>query len=306
MAAPHTSAKAQDDNPLRPLKRGRNYAMPKGHCTSRSEWRVLPGKPPERLSPYYQLACEFGSSLMLSWRSEGSEPVYVCEEHAKELEHSAPVRESASSPSSEAGKNNKKETSIGAEPVAVPEKASSGAPKAVNSTPEADRKITKSARPSVERSAAINQLISDLATQLERIFSQSEATIRVVDAIDFPLEQATLGIIGNLSMTETQKDAAVQELGALQESLKQGASQDITPLEAHRIKQAVENSLKGEVTVVEEAKPGYRAVCVSLENATHAAVPKAKHLEERLANLLKMKAELEDFPKVKEPAPVVA
>src|ERR1700680_4409405 len=111
MAAPHSSAKAQEDNALRPLQRGRHYALPKNHCANRSEWRLLPGKPPERLSPYYQFGCEFGSSLMIAWTKYGNEPIYVCEEHAKELGHSADVRASADNLSSEARKNNEEETS---------------------------------------------------------------------------------------------------------------------------------------------------------------------------------------------------
>src|SRR5579862_3840437 len=124
MAAPHRNAKPQDDNPLRSLQRGRNYALPKSQCTNRSVWRVLPGKPPERLSPYYQLGCEFGSSLMLlSWRYEGCEPFYVCEEHARELEHSAAARVSAVSQSIEASTNN--EIPAPSAQVTVPEKPSS-------------------------------------------------------------------------------------------------------------------------------------------------------------------------------------
>ena len=46
------------------------------HCTNRSQWRLPPGKPPEALSPYYQLACDFGGSLIASWGTEeGTEPI---------------------------------------------------------------------------------------------------------------------------------------------------------------------------------------------------------------------------------------
>jgi hypothetical protein len=68
----------------------------------------------------------------------------------------------------------------------------------------------------------------------------------------------------------------------------------------------VGNRLSGDTNVVDEAKPGYRAVYDSLENAIHAAVPKARHLEQRLANLFKMKAELENFAQAKKVAPAVA
>src|SRR5580658_9171949 len=125
MAAPHISAKAQEDHSLRPFRRNLNYGLPKNHCKNRSEWRILPGKPPEPLSPYYHLGCEFGSSLMLCHRDEGSEPVYVCQEHAKELGHATDVRASAGELSKEAGKNGAEATS--AEPIAtLMEKASGG------------------------------------------------------------------------------------------------------------------------------------------------------------------------------------
>jgi len=298
MAAPHSSAKAQEDNALRPLQKGRHYALPKGDCINRSEWRVLPGKPPERLSPYYRLDCEFGTSLMIAWGKYGNEPIYVCEEHAKELEHSADVRASAGNLSGEAGKNNENETSAEAGPVVVPKQPSSAPPKSANGSSEARRKTTKSAQSPADRCVAINRLIGELAAQLENILSQSEIIIAVASAIDIPLEQATLEIIQNHAMTETQKDATIQQVGALQELLKQDVGQDITPLKAHQIKQTI-----GDSSVVDEARPAYRAVYDSLESAIHTAVPKAKHLEKRLANLLKMKAELENFPEVKELAP---
>jgi hypothetical protein len=305
MSAPHSSAKAQEDDSLRPLQRGRNCVVPKSHCTNRSAWRVLPGKPPERLSPYYQLGCDFGSSLMLlSGRNDGCEPVYVCEEHAKELEHSADARAAAGNGSSELGENH--ETPAEAAPIAVPRQASSAAPENANGAPEARRKTAKPAGTPAERCATIDRLIGDLTTQLENIFSQAQAAISPADTIDTPLEQAALEVIGNPAMSETQKDAAVQQLGALQESLKHDAGQEMTPLVAHRIKETVRTCLSRDSSIVDEAKPGYRAAHDSLQKAIHAAVPKAKHIEERLANLLKMKAELENPPQAKELAPAVA
>jgi hypothetical protein len=360
MASPPSSAKAREDSPFRLFQRGRNYSLPKSTCPNRSEWRVLPGKAPERLSPYYQLGCEFGSALILSWRNEGSEPVYVCGEHAKEFEYSG-VRASASSSAAETRKANEKEISGEAEavpataapvaaapadevptaadqaptdpaaagqaaaaPTPTPAATSPTAPvlvpvaavgqespaalnsNPVNGAPEAPRSATRAARGPAEQHAAIDRLVSDLTAQLENIFSQSEATISVVNTIDAPLEQATLAVIGNEAMAETQKDAAVQALGALQVSLKQDAGQDVTPLQAHRIKEIVANRLSGDASVVEEAKPGYRAVHDSLESAIHATTPKAKHLEERLANLLKMKAELENSTRARELTSAVA
>jgi hypothetical protein len=254
--------------------------------------------------------------MLLSGRNEGSEPIYLCEEHAKELEQSADFRASARNVSGEAAIHI--DPPSGPLTVAVPRKAafaaakaapepaSKSAPKPANGLSEGHRQTTKSAATPAERCATIDRLISDLATQLENIFSQSEARISVINSIDAPLEQAALEVIGNTEMTEMQKDAAVQQLGALQESLKQDAAQEINLLKAHQIKETVRTCLSGDSSVVEEAKPGYRAAHDSLESAIHAAVPKAKHLEERLANLLKMKAELENVPQAKELAPAVA
>ena len=309
MAPPPSSAKDQENGPFRVFQRGRNYALPKSTCPNRSEWRVLPGKAPERLSPYYQLGCEFGSALILSWRNEGSEPVYVCGEHAKEFEYSG-VRASASGRPNETSKNGDQEISSEGEPdpvpVAVPIQESPATPRVADSVLEAPRKAIRSGRSPAEQNAAIDQLIRDLTTQLETAFSQSEVTINVMNAIDAPLEQATLAVISDPAMAETQKDAAVQALGALQESLKQGAGPDITLLQAHQIRQVVQHRLSGESGLVEEAKAGYRAVHDSLESAIRAAAPKAKHLEERLANLLKMKDEMDNSSKARELTPVVA
>jgi len=303
MAAPYTSSvKLEKHNALRPLGRGRyNYALPKGHCTNRSEWRLLPGKSPERLSPYYQLNCDFGTSLMISWRNEGGEPLYVCEAHAKELGYPADVCASAGNLPGQAGRNKERETSAEAAPVAGPEKASSTPPTAENSAPDVHCEPATPDQSAAERCAAIDRQISGHAAQLENILFQSEAAICVVNAIDTPLEQATLEIIRNPAMTEPQKDATVQQLGALQKSLKQDLGQAMTPLQAHRIKQTVGHSLNGNISVEEEAKLAYRAVHDSLENAIHAAVPEAKLLAERLADLFKMRTELENLPPAKEP-----
>ena len=339
MAPRPSSAKDQETSPFRLFQRGRNYALPKSNCPNRAEWRVLPGKSPERLSPYYQIGCEFGSALILSWRNEGSEPVYVCGEHAKQFEYCG-ARERGSEASGEANEKNEEEMASEAGdvpsatpvavavPVPVPVTVPSAVPSTVplpvpvavaaprqefpalrkveTSIPEARHKAARPARSPAEQRAAIDQLISDLTTQLETAISQSNAAISVAVAIDAPLEQATLAVIGDPALSDAQKDGTVQALGALQESLKQGAGQDITPLQAHQIRQVVEHRLRGGSEVAEEAKAGYRAVLESLENAIRTAAPRAKHLEERLGNLLKMKEETENSSKARELTPVVA
>ncbi len=339
MFASLTSPKTLDDKTLRAQRRGRNYSMPKSRCKTRSEWRVRPGKPPEHLPAHYHLECEFGSDVMLCWRDDGVEPLYVCEEHAKEIAHLAElrsgqvhaveVREKTSgdklqefSPESEPKPESAAtvETTAHLAPVLAPDGASELASDVASPAPEtastgesqvasnadAESKTKKSSRTTAERCAAIDQLICELATKLESAFSESETKISVWNTIDAPLEKATQEIIGNQSISDAQKDAALQQLGALQQSLKQDAAEEITPRQANAIKQTVWNSLSGESAVSDEAKPAYRAVYDSLDAAIHAAVPKVRHLEARLTNLQKMKAELQSSAPAPDSAPADA
>jgi hypothetical protein len=44
---------------------------------------MLPGKPAEHLSANYQLGCDYGNALMMTyWQDDGTEPIYLCENHA--------------------------------------------------------------------------------------------------------------------------------------------------------------------------------------------------------------------------------
>ena len=54
-------------------------------CTDRAEWRVRRGKDAERLSSYYQLACDYGTAVMITWDNGGVAPIYLCENHAATL-----------------------------------------------------------------------------------------------------------------------------------------------------------------------------------------------------------------------------
>lgn len=38
-----------------------------------------------RLSSYYQLACDYGTSVMLSWEKGGIAPIYLCESHVAQV-----------------------------------------------------------------------------------------------------------------------------------------------------------------------------------------------------------------------------
>jgi hypothetical protein len=46
---------------------------------------VLHGKAAERLSSYYQLGCDHGTTIMMSWENGGVAPIYLCESHATQL-----------------------------------------------------------------------------------------------------------------------------------------------------------------------------------------------------------------------------
>jgi hypothetical protein len=54
-------------------------------CTSRAEWRLQPGKPDAPISAHYRLDCDYGTGVITCWEEGGSEPIYVCESHAKQL-----------------------------------------------------------------------------------------------------------------------------------------------------------------------------------------------------------------------------
>lgn len=59
--------------------------MAKSNCTSRAEWRLQTGKPAESISAHYRLDCDYGSAVIVCWKNGGIEPIYVCENHAKQL-----------------------------------------------------------------------------------------------------------------------------------------------------------------------------------------------------------------------------
>jgi len=159
---------------------------------------------------------------------------------------------------------------------------------------------------------AIHRKISDCMRDLENMLSHSEANIAVKDTIDAPLENAVLEIIAQARMTDSEKDAAITQLGSIQQSLKQGLDIQMTAMQANRIKCAIGIQLNwgGETSISEQLKPAYRAVYASLRTAIHTAVPEAINLDERLVNLYAAKSELETLTtspaKPKESHPVVA
>jgi hypothetical protein len=247
----------------------------KTQCTNRAEYRLLPGRPAGPIASYYQLPCDFGSSVIASWGSEEeTEPLYLCEAHARDFQSSAVFCRSGASTArhKKEEKGAKPEARPGAKPELVPAvQETSLAPPALDTITRAPEPTTR-AESVADRCAAIDRQIGDLASQMESILSESAATIDLSTTIDAPLEQAILEIIGNAAMSEAQKDATIARLGELQRSLKQRAGQRMPLLEAYQIKRDLAGCLSSNFAVSDDMKPGYRAVHDALEKAIHAAL----------------------------------
>ena len=143
--------------------------------------------------------------------------------------------------------------------------------------------------------AVIHQKISDYTLKLDAVLSEAKATINVGETIDKPLEQATLEIIGNEALSDSEKDAVVQQLGAIQEWVKQGQQGEMTALQANQIILRIGERLNwgGSTEVPEELKALYRTLNGNLKTAICAAVPKAQNFQERLINLYAAKSEVD-------------
>ena len=143
--------------------------------------------------------------------------------------------------------------------------------------------------------AAVHRKLGDYAPKLEALLSESKATISLAEAVDKPLEQAMLEIISSGELSDLQKDAAIEQLGALQKWVKHGLQGDITPMQTNRIILAFGDRLNwgGTADVSEELKPIYRVLYATLKAAILTAVPEAQNLHDRLTNLYAAKSELE-------------
>ena len=385
-----------------------NLGVPKRYCSSRAEWRLQSGKPAQALSPHYRLDCDFGTGVITCWEDGGSEPIYVCESHAKQLRNPrkqitdiriiAPVPGSATEPVSSLAESeqlaeiqgtvapppeipaspeaepapsvtmNASAAVVTSEPVASPaqpeelaelrDKVDDGvqleitfpvpkpaaAPEPPRVLPEtkparlADspakspaRDLTygnpakamvdeaiwnlatgnyqayktalqqgKSAAQAAEAAggqfAIVHRKIADYSTKLENLLAESKATISVSDSIDKPLEQAVSEVIGSNAMSDSEKDAAIQQLGTLQEWVKQGVQGSLlSPARAQKILLAIGDRLNwGAASAVPpEFKPVYRSLYGNLKAAVRAAVPEAQNLHDRLINLYAAKSDLE-------------
>lgn len=316
-------------------------------CTSRAEWRLRTGKPAEALSAHYRLDCDYGTAVIICWAEGGTEPIYLCGSHAKQLgrsrEHSPDARviTAQSDDSNNPVRLDDRTQTQEAAAVKPQDSGSLDTTRSLTATtgggaasdasvrkPVRDLTYGNSAKAMVDEAiwnmapgdyqvyktalqqgksaseaaqaaggqvAVIHRKISDYTLKLEGILSASTATINVGETIDKPLEHAVLEIISSGRMTDSEKDSAVEQLGALQEWAKQGLKGDITPLQASGIMLAIGDRLNwgGTTGLPEKFKPVYRALYGSLKAAIRTAVPEAQELHDRLTNLYAAKSELE-------------
>ena len=143
--------------------------------------------------------------------------------------------------------------------------------------------------------AVIHQKISEYTLKLEAVLSESKTAINVGETIDKPLEQATLEIISNEKRNDSEKDAAIQQLGEIQEWVKQGLQGEMTAVQAHQIMLRIGERVNwgGSTEVSEELKGVYRTLNGNLKTAICAAAPKAQNFQERLTNLYAAKSEVD-------------
>jgi hypothetical protein len=155
------------------------------------------------------------------------------------------------------------------------------------------------------RFAAVNQKINQVVPQLNQTLQKSTARISLADAIDKPLEDAAIDIIQNPAMTQSEKDAAIAQLGGLQQSIHQSlpkGATTATPSQLQTIKQAVGDRVNwgGATAIGDEVRPAYRSLYSSLKNSIHDAVPEAAPLDERLTNLMAAQNDLLQLSKAEE------
>jgi hypothetical protein len=335
-----------------------NERVPKRLCSSRAEWRLQPGKPAQPLSAHYRLDCDYGTGVITCWEDGGSEPIYVCENHAKQLgcprksssdirivtpesnsgdkgevldvasleatrlvaNQTAKVEDRASAPSPPLATlpepaRNLPDTKVVAADSSIrspardltygnPAKAmvdeaiwnmASGNYQVYKAALQQGKSATEAAEAAGGQLAMVRRKINDYTRKLETLLSESRAKISVSEAIDKPLEHAVVEIIGSRAMTDSEQDAAVQRLGTLQEWVKHGLKDEITPLEANRIVLAIGDRLNwgGRADVLEESRALYRTLYSNLKTAIRSAVPEAQNLHDRLTNLYAAQSDLE-------------
>ncbi|MGC2418545.1 MAG: hypothetical protein WA434_12410, partial [Candidatus Acidiferrales bacterium] len=166
---------------------------------------------------------------------------------------------------------------------------------AYNAALERGKSVAEAAEAAGGQLAMVHRKIGDYTLKMGNLLAESKATIGVGECIDKPLEQAVLDIIGNGAMSDSEKDAAVQQLGVIQEWMKHGLQGNITPLQANQIVLAIGDRVNwgGTADVPEEFKAVYRTLYGNLKTAIRSAVPGAQNLHDRLTNLYAAKSDLE-------------
>lgn len=153
--------------------------------------------------------------------------------------------------------------------------------------------------------AVVHRKICEYTVKFETVLAASTARIDAREAVDEPFERAMTEIMGNEAIGTSERDAALDELGALQQSISQsiqrGPEPEITPMQVHRVACAIGERANwgASASISEELKPAYRAIYGSVRKTLRAAVPHANSLEERLTNLFAAKSELENGPSAK-------
>jgi len=171
----------------------------------------------------------------------------------------------------------------------------SGNYRAYKAALEQGKSVAEAAGSAGGQLAMVHRKIGDYTLKMENLLAESKATISVGECIDKPLEQAVLDIIGNGAMSDSDKDAAVQQLGVIQEWVKRGLQGNITPLQANQIVLAIGDRVNwgGTADVPEQFKAVYRTLYGNLKTAIRGAIPAAQNLHDRLTNLYAAKSDLE-------------
>jgi hypothetical protein len=149
--------------------------------------------------------------------------------------------------------------------------------------------------------AVVHRKICEYAVKIETVLAASTAKIDAAEVIDKEFERAMAEIIANEALADAEKDAAIEQLGVLQESVNRGVDREISLLDAHRIACVIGERANwgASVALPEVLKTAYRAIYGSVRTAVRAAAPHANVLEERLTNLYAAKADLENGPRAK-------
>jgi len=156
--------------------------------------------------------------------------------------------------------------------------------------------------------AVIHRKISEYTAKLQGVLSRSKATINIEEIVDKPLEQAMIQIISDGAISEPEKDALIQQLGIIQESVKDGLQGDVALSQANRIMLAIGELLNwgGTTKIPEDIKPVYRTLYNGLKTAIRNAAPEAQNLHDRLTNLHAAKSDLDDTISTLKAVPQVA